>query len=211
MTIRVKELGNMVYEDSYAAMREFNAARTAATDDEIWLLEHPPVYTLGLSGQREHLLDTGTIPVVETDRGGQVTYHGPGQLIAYLLIDLSRRPYAVKRFVSLIEQAIIDYLGSIGIDALRQVGAPGVYVAGKKIAALGVRVKKNGSYHGLALNVDMELSPFLGINPCGYTGLECTRIVDHIETIRMQDVYKTFPAYLQRQLDLTGPSYSDVA
>ena len=148
---------------------------------------------------------------METDRGGQVTYHGPGQLLAYLLIDLSRRPYAVKRFVTLIEQAIIDYLQSIDITAERKTSAPGVYVTGKKIAALGVRVKKNGSYHGLALNVDMDLSPFQGINPCGYAGLECTRIKDFIDTITLQDVYKAFPDFLRHQLDLSQTSISDVA
>lgn len=211
MTIFVKELGTVPYDVSYAAMREFNASRTAVTEDEIWLLEHPPVYTLGLSGKRNHLINTGTIPVVETDRGGQVTYHGPGQLVAYLLIDLSRRPYAVKRFVTLIEQAIIDYLQSISVTADRKAGAPGVYVTGKKIAALGVRVKKNGSYHGLALNVDMDLSPYQGINPCGYAGMECTRVKDFIDTIKMQDVYKSFPEFLRRQLDLSQSSFSDVA
>lgn len=211
MTIVVKELGTIPYDVSYAAMREFNASRTATTQDEIWLLEHPSVYTLGLSGHRNHLIHTGSIPVVETDRGGQVTYHGPGQLLAYLLIDLSRRPYAVKSFVTLIEQAIIDYLQSIGVTADRKTGAPGVYVKGKKIAALGVRVKKNGSYHGLALNVDMDLSPFQGINPCGYAGQECTHIKDYVDTINIRDVYRAFPEHLLRQLDRTRSNFSDVA
>ena len=167
MTIQVKDLGMQEYMTSYDRMREFNERRDADTVDEIWLLEHPPVYTLGLAGKKGHLLNTTNIPVVETDRGGQVTYHGPGQLIAYLLIDIKQRSYSIKKFVSLIEKSIIDCLCDYEINAERISGSPGVYVNGEKIAALGVRVKKGSTYHGLALNIDMDLKPFEGINPCG--------------------------------------------
>ncbi len=211
MNIVVKQLGVVPFEESYAAMREFNQARTSNTTDEIWLLQHPPVYTLGLAGSREHIMDAGNIPVIETDRGGQVTYHGPGQLVAYLLIDLSRRPYSVKRYVSLIEAAIIDYLDSLGIEADRKSGAPGVYVSGKKIAALGVRVKQKGSYHGLAINVDMDISPFENINPCGYADLQCTQISEHVDSISMESVCREFPRHLLHQLDQLKPSVSEVA
>ncbi len=211
MTILVKQLDVVPYEECYAAMREFNQARSSNTEDEIWILQHPPVYTLGLAGSRKHIIDAGKIPVIETDRGGQVTYHGPGQLVAYLLIDLSRRPYSVKRFVSLIEAAVINYLGSLGIKAARKSDAPGVYVMEKKIAALGVRVKQSGSYHGLALNVDMDISPYENINPCGYADLQCTQISEYLDNINMENVYQEFPRYLLRQLDQFKPGVSEVA
>jgi len=172
----LRHLGLCDYEKTWRDMQDFTASRTKDTPDEIWLLEHPPVFTLGLNGKREHLLDPADIPVVNCDRGGQVTYHGPGQLIAYLLLDLKRRKLGVKEMVRRMEQVVIDLLSDYGIDATRRAGAPGIYVNGKKIAALGLRVRRGCSYHGLSLNVDMDLEPFTRINPCGYEGLETTQL-----------------------------------
>jgi len=173
---RVQRLGQRDYAATWQAMRAFTERRTADTADEIWLLEHPPVFTLGLNGKPEHLLAPGDIPLVKTDRGGQVTYHGPGQLIAYLLLDLKRRGLGVKEMVSRMEQAVIDLLAAEGIEGQRRAGAPGIYVEGKKIAALGLRVRRGCSYHGLSLNVDMDLAPFSRINPCGFEGLQTTQL-----------------------------------
>ncbi len=166
------------YGATWAAMRAFTAARDADTLDELWLLEHPPVFTLGQAGRPEHLLDPGPIPVVRTDRGGQVTYHGPGQLVAYLLYDLHRAGIGVRRLVGLLEQSVIDLLAARGIGALARADAPGVYVDGAKIASVGLRVSRGCSTHGIALNVDLDLEPFLRINPCGYPGLAVTRLAD---------------------------------
>jgi lipoyl(octanoyl) transferase len=211
MSFKIKDLGVQDYAVTYDAMREFNEQRNSETEDQIWLLEHPPVYTLGLSDKTEHLLNTADIPVIKTDRGGQVTYHGPGQLIMYLLIDLKRRPYAIKKLVSLIEDAVIEYLNECGVNSERKSGAPGVYVNGDKIAALGIRVRKGSSYHGLALNIDMDLKPFTGINPCGYEGLACTQLVDHNKSMTMTKVKESFPAYLIKYLDQSSRVLSDVA
>lgn len=211
MSFQIKDLGMQDYMDTYNAMCEFNKQRGKNTQDEIWLLEHPPVYTLGLSGKKEHLLNTGNIPVVKTDRGGQVTYHGPGQLIAYLLIDLKRRPYAIKKLVSLIEQSVIDYLLDFGIQAKRRKGAPGVYIEDEKIAALGVRVRKGSTYHGLAFNIDMDLNPFNGINPCGYEGLICTQLSHYKKQVTLAEVKKNLIEYLLKYLDQSSGSLSDVA
>ena len=177
----VKHLGVMPYGESLAAMRAFTAARDDDTADELWLTAHPPVYTLGLAGKREHVLDPQGIdpqgiPVVQSDRGGQVTYHGPGQLIAYLLLDLKRRDLKVRELVRLIEEALIATLAQYGVQGERQSGMPGVYVGGAKIAALGLKVRQGCCYHGLSLNVDMDLTPFAGINPCGYQGLRVTSL-----------------------------------
>ena len=172
----VKHLGVMPYAEALAAMRAFTAARDDATTDELWLTEHPPVYTLGLAGKREHVLDVHGIEVVQSDRGGQVTYHGPGQVIAYLLLDLKRRGLKVRELVRLIEDAVIATLAQYGVPGERQSGMPGVYVGGAKIAALGLKVKQGCCYHGLSLNVDMDLAPFAGINPCGYQGLRVTSL-----------------------------------
>jgi len=211
MTIQIKDLGMQDYVDTYNAMREFNNQRDSGTEDQIWLLEHPPVYTLGLSDKTEHLLNTADIPVIKTDRGGQVTFHGPGQLIAYLLIDLNRRPYAIKKLVSLMETSVIEYLNDCGIKAERKSGAPGVYVHGQKIAALGVRVRKGGTYHGLALNINMDLKPFEGINPCGYEGMICTQLIHYKKEITLADVKMNFPDYLLKYLDQSSGVLSDVA
>jgi len=179
-TIRIRWLNHgapVAYEPVWHAMREFTGNRAPDSDDEIWLLQHTPVYTLGQAGRREHLLATGEIPVIECDRGGQVTYHGPGQVVVYVLMDLRRAGYFVKEYVRRLEDAVIAVLADLGVaGAQRLVGAPGVYVpmddAGvAKIAALGVKVRNGCTYHGVALNVAMDLRPFLGINPCGYAGL----------------------------------------
>ena len=171
-----RTLGLVEYEPTLARMREFTDSRDANTPDELWLLQHPPVFTQGQAGKAEHVLAPGDIPVVQVDRGGQVTYHGPGQWVLYLLIDLKRRPLGVRDLVDLIENSIIELLGDYGIEAQGQPGAPGVYVRGEKIASLGLRVRRGCSYHGLALNVDMDLEPFGRINPCGYEGLAVTSI-----------------------------------
>ena len=169
----VRKLGRVAYDPTVEAMRAFTAGRDASTADEIWILEHPPVYTLG-QGSAFRDVDNG-IPVVRSDRGGEITYHGPGQAVLYTLIDLARRSIKVKRFVWLLEQAVIDLIGS---RAERKPGAPGIYVAGAKVAALGIRVVRGRAYHGLALNVDMDLAPFAAIDPCGYRGLQVTQTRD---------------------------------
>lgn len=163
---------------TWHAMQAFTAARDAETPDEIWLLQHPPVFTLGQAGKREHILADLDIPVIAIDRGGQVTYHGPGQVVAYVMLDLRRRGYGVKELVRRLEQAVIDLLADLGIAAERLAGAPGVYAGGAKIAALGLRVRNGCSYHGLSLNVAMDLAPFSAINPCGYPGLAVTQTRD---------------------------------
>jgi lipoyl(octanoyl) transferase len=176
--LRVRRLGERPYESTWRAMQAFTDARDADTPDELWLLTHPPVYTLGQAGRPEHLLAPGAIPVIQVDRGGQVTYHGPGQLVAYLLLDLRRAGLGVRRLVSLLEQSVIELLGGYGIAAAARPDAPGVYVAGAKIASLGLRVRRGCSFHGLALNVDMDLAPFTRINPCGLPGLAVTQLAD---------------------------------
>ena len=159
-------------------MQALTQRRDAATPDELWLLEHPPVYTLGLAGRREHVLSPGAIPVVATDRGGQVTYHGPGQAVAYVLLDVRRRALGVKELVRRLEQSAIELLAGYGIAGERRAGMPGVYVADAKICAIGLRVARGCCYHGLAFNVDLDLEPFSRIDPCGYRGLACTRLAD---------------------------------
>ena len=172
---RVRRLGRADYEPTWRAMREFTAARAAGTADEVWLTEHPPVYTLGVAGRAEHLPRVANgIPVIKSDRGGQITYHGPGQVVAYLLIDMKRRGLTVRPLVRLMERAVIDWLADHGVEAEGRAGAPGVYVGGAKIAALGLRVTSGRCYHGLAVNVDMDLEPFHAIDPCGYPGLALT-------------------------------------
>jgi len=174
--LHIRQLGVREYESVYLAMQQFTDRRCADTPDEFWCLQHLPVYTLGMAGKREHILKQGSAPLYRTDRGGQVTYHGPGQLIVYLIIDLRRKGIPVKRYVHLIEQAVIDFCEQCDVPAKRIAGAPGVYVNEKKIAALGIRVRHGRAYHGLALNVDMDLDPFLNINPCGYYGLGVTQL-----------------------------------
>jgi len=174
----VKQLGLVDYEPTWRAMQAFTDARTAETPDELWLLEHPPVFTQGQAGKPEHVLQVTNIPIVPIDRGGQVTYHGPGQLVGYLMVDLSRKKLGVREFVRRIEQSVIDLLAEMDIEAYGKVDAPGVYVAESKIASLGLRIRNGKSYHGLALNVDMDLTPFSYINPCGYAGLQVTQLAN---------------------------------
>lgn len=185
----VRHLGTAPYADTWEAMRRFTEARTPDTPDELWVVEHPAVYTLGVAAREEHLprVPNG-IPVVRTDRGGQITYHGPGQAVAYLLVDLSRRGLKVRELVTRIEQAVIDLLADHGVQGERLAGAPGVYVGGAKIAALGLRVKQGCTYHGLALNVDMDLAPYRAINPCGYAGMAVTQLGDLVPEVNMQEV-----------------------
>ena len=172
--LRYRRLGEADYEETLAAMRRFTDERGAETPDELWLLQHPRVFTQGQAGRAEHVLAPGDIPVVQVDRGGQVTYHGPGQWVVYLLIDLKRRGLGVRELVSLIERAIVTVLAGYGIEATADPARPGVYVDGAKIASLGLRVRRGCSYHGLALNVNLDLEPFGRINPCGYEGLAVT-------------------------------------
>ena len=171
--IEIRRLERAEYLPTLAAMRAFTAGRTETTPDELWLLEHPPVYTLGQGASRD--APANGIPLIRSDRGGDITYHGPGQLVVYTLVDLARRGIMVKRFVTLLEQAVIDFLGG---GAERRPGAPGVYVGAAKVAALGIRVRQGRAYHGLSLNVDMDLSPFAAIDPCGYPGLAVTQLRD---------------------------------
>src|SRR5712692_6541023 len=175
----IKRLGLADYAPTYAAMRRFTDARGAATPDELWVLEHRPVYTVGIAGRTEHFPRASAIPIERVDRGGQITYHGPGQAIVYALVDLARRGLTVRGMVSLIEQAVIGLLGAHGVGAERRKGAPGVYADGAKVAALGLRVRRGCCYHGVALNVDMDLAPFSAIDPCGYPGLAVTQTRAH--------------------------------
>lgn len=174
----IRYLGVQPYLQTWQAMSDFTEQRDNQSIDEIWLLEHSPVFTQGLAGKAEHLLTDTDIPVVKSDRGGQITYHAPGQLIAYLLINIRRKDFNVRSLVSIIEQGIIDLLADYSVTAIAKSDAPGVYVDGKKIASLGLKIRKGCSFHGLALNVDMDLTPFLQINPCGYAGLEMTQCRD---------------------------------
>jgi lipoyl(octanoyl) transferase len=197
----VRSLGLSDYEATWHSMQRFTAGRGALTPDEIWLLEHPPVFTLGQAGRIEHLKQDIGVQVVKVDRGGQITYHGPGQLVAYLLLDLARRRLRVRDLVQLIEQALIDLLAGYGIAAARRPGAPGVYVKGAKIAALGLRVRQGGCYHGLSLNVDMDLAPFAAIDPCGYSGLAVTQLRDLGVTDDIAAVAARLTDQLKRKLD----------
>lgn len=174
----LRDLGRRPYEPVWRAMQDFTDHRNGDTPDELWLVEHEPVFTLGQTGRTEHVLAAGDIPVIQVDRGGQVTYHGPGQLVLYPLLDLRRLRIGVREYVCRVEQAVIDTLADWNIEAVRREGAPGVYVAGAKIAALGIRVRRGCSFHGLAFNIAMDLSPFTRINPCGYAGLRVTSMVD---------------------------------
>lgn len=178
LPLQVRRLGLVDYQTAFNVMRLFTEQRSADTPDEIWLLEHQPVFTQGMNGKPEHLLAPGDIPVIQVDRGGQVTYHGPGQLVVYLLLDIRRRGLGVRQVVSAMELAMIELLCDYGLDSEARQDAPGVYVHGDKIASLGLRIRRNGSYHGLSLNVDMALEPFSRINPCGYQGLGITQLRD---------------------------------
>lgn len=179
--LETADLGREAYETVWARMRQFTDERDASTPDQFWLVEHPPVFTQGQAGKPEHLLLPGDIPVVQADRGGQVTYHGPGQLVAYPLLNLKRLGIGVRDLVTALEQTLVALLADYGIDAYARPDAPGVYVEGDKIASLGLRVRRGCSFHGLALNVDMDLEPFDRINPCGYQGLKMTQLADRVK------------------------------
>ncbi len=176
--VLIRKLGLQDYETTWQDMQCFTHERNVDTDDELWLVEHFPVYTLGLNGKREHLLNTGNIPVINSDRGGQVTYHAPGQLVIYTLLDIKRLNLGVRQLVTILEQAMISSLAEYGIIAVSRADAPGVYVNDKKIGSIGLRIKKNCSYHGLSLNNDLDLRPFDHINTCGYSDLKVTRLTD---------------------------------
>lgn len=192
LDIQIKQLGTADYTPVWQAMRDFTDNRTAETPDELWVVEHPPVFTLGQNGKHEHVLHIGDIPLVQVDRGGQVTYHGPGQVVIYLLVDIARRNIAVRPFVSLIEQAIIEVLADYGLSAEARTDAPGVYVDNQKMASLGLRIRQGRSYHGLAFNVKMNLEPFTRINPCGHATLRMTQLSDWVDTAE--------PAHVATQL-----------
>lgn len=197
---RIKHLGLRDYVDVWKEMQSFTAGRDEGTPDELWLLEHPPVFTLGMAGKEEHLLDPGPIPLVRCDRGGQVTYHGPGQLIAYIMYDMGRAGIGVRRMVSLLQETVIDLLRQHGVAAHTLPRAPGVYVEDKKIASIGLRVRHGRSYHGLSLNVDMDLEPFSRINPCGYPGLEVTQVTDLGIGATMEQISAQLSTAIQERL-----------
>ncbi|WP_373964198.1 lipoyl(octanoyl) transferase LipB [Kosakonia sacchari] len=184
-TILIRNLGLQPYDPISRAMHEFTDARDETTPDEIWLVEHHPVFTQGQAGKAEHVLAPGDIPVIQSDRGGQVTYHGPGQQVMYILINLKRRKVGVRELVTLLENTVINTLATLGINAQARADAPGVYVQGKKICSLGLRIRKGCSFHGLALNIDMDLAPFMRINPCGYAGMEMTQVSQLVENSDM--------------------------
>ena len=202
--IQIQWLGLSDYTAIYTKQRNFTDSRTETTPDQLWCLEHPPVYTLGLAGKTEHILNQGAIPVLKTDRGGQVTYHGPGQLVIYPLIDLRRKAISIKKYVNLLEQSVIDLLNELGIEAARKQNAPGVYVNNSKIAALGIRVRNGCCYHGLALNVNMNLEPFSGINPCGYAGLDVTRLSDFGVMLSVEQVSQRLVPVIASHLGFNG-------
>lgn len=199
--MEIRRLGRVEYEPTWHAMQAFTASRTADTPDELWIVEHPPVYTLGQAGKPEHVLRDIGIPIVKIDRGGQVTYHGPGQVVIYLLLDLGRLKIKVRELVTAIEQGVIDFLASHGVTAERRAGAPGVYVGPAKIAALGLKIKNGCSYHGLSLNVDMDLTPFAAINPCGYAGLQVVQTKDFNVPLTATEAGEQLSQFLLRQLE----------
>jgi lipoyl(octanoyl) transferase len=198
----IRKLGLEALPGVWASMQKFTAERTAETPDEIWFVEHPSVFTLGLRADRAHLLAPGDIPVVQIDRGGQVTYHGPGQMVAYVLLDLGRLGLNVRALVQALENAVIDTVADYGVRAVARRDAPGVYVEGEKLAAVGLRVRRNGSYHGLAVNVAMDLSPYARINPCGYANLRPTQLADLCGVADLAQVQRDFTPRLLERLGL---------
>ncbi len=196
----IRHLGEVDYQKTWQAMQDFTDVRGKDTADELWFLQHPPVYTLGKNGKPEHVLNAQDIPVVNSDRGGQVTYHGPGQIVVYTMLDLSRLKIGVRELVTRIEQSIIDLLADYGVESNARRDAPGVYVNNAKIAALGLRVRKGCSFHGLALNVDMDLEPFNRINPCGYEGLEVTQFKNFVNDVDIENVIGDLQQQLLKNL-----------
>lgn len=202
--IEILQLGQQPYGDVFERMREYTQQRTADSPDQFWVVEHPPVFTQGQAGKPEHLLDLGDIPLVQSDRGGQVTYHGPGQLVIYLMVDIKRRKQGIRALVDAIEQGIIAYLADLGIEAYARPEAPGVYVGEAKIAALGLRVKRGCSYHGLSLNVNPDLSAFDRINPCGYAGMPVTSLSKLGHDVSWQSAADDVCNKLLQQLNSSG-------
>ncbi|WP_044410276.1 lipoyl(octanoyl) transferase LipB [Thiomicrospira microaerophila] len=200
--ITVKHLGLQDYLQTYQAMQAFSAQRLPDTTDEIWLVEHPPVFTQGLNGQAEHIHQSlRDIPLVHTDRGGQITYHGPGQLVIYVLIDLRRRKLGVRQLVSLLEQSVIDLLADYQLSAQARADAPGIYLEGKKIASLGLKIKRQTSYHGLALNINMDLTPFEWITPCGLQAMQMTQLADYLPDATVADIQPDLVRHFRQQLE----------
>ncbi|PWY54898.1 octanoyltransferase [Legionella qingyii] len=197
--MKIRQLGIQNYNDVWLQMKEFTQNRDVNTQDELWLLEHSPVYTQGQAGKPEHILNPASIPVVQSDRGGQVTYHGPGQLVAYVLMDISRKNLGIRSLVSQLEQILISVLAQYQIEGSIRCGAPGVYVNDKKIASIGLRVKNGCTYHGIALNVDMDLKPFSGINPCGFAKMEMTQISKFVPSVQIEEVNQHFVQYFLQQ------------
>lgn len=197
--MKIRQLGIQNYNDVWLQMKEFTQKRDANTQDELWLLEHFPVYTQGQAGKPEHILNPASIPIVQSDRGGQVTYHGPGQLVAYVLMDISRRNLGIRSLVSKLEQILISVLAQYQIEGSIRCGAPGVYVNEQKIASIGLRVKNGCTYHGIALNVDMDLTPFSGINPCGFAKMEMTQISHYDPVIQIDKVNQHIVQYFLQQ------------
>lgn len=202
--IKIKHLGRRDYEPVWHEMQQFTNQRDDDTLDELWLVEHPPVFTQGLAGKAEHVLAAGDIPVIQVDRGGQVTYHGPGQIVAYPMINLRRHGIGVKSLVNGIEQAIINTVALYGIEAKRKEKAPGVYVDGAKIASLGLRIRQACSFHGLAFNIDMDLEPFMRINPCGFSGLEVIQLADLADGVEIKTVEQQLIDAFCQQLNFTA-------
>jgi len=201
----VRDLGFREYEETVSAMRTFTRNRIETTPDECWLLEHPPIFTQGIAGQDTHVLNPHDIPVIQTDRGGQVTYHGPGQLVIYVLCDLKRKQWGIRSLVSALENTVVSYLKHLSIEAEADSCRRGVYVSGKKICSIGLRVSRSASYHGLALNVAMDLTPFSYINPCGYAGLEMTQICDFSPTLTVEAVKSAIMPYFFENLRYNDP------
>lgn len=216
----IRHLGLAPYEPTWRAMQKFTDERESSTTDEIWFVEHPPVFTLGMNAGREHVLSPGEIPVLQIDRGGQVTYHGPGQLVVYPLVDLRRRRLGVRELVVALENAVIDYVAELGVAAAGSRAAPGVYVGGAKLASVGLRIRRGASYHGFALNVSVDLAPFERINVCGHRGLGVTRLADHVASFAadasgapaavMDTVAQGLTPHLLRQLKF-GADYSAIS
>lgn len=214
--LNIRQLHNMAYEPVWKAMQSFTDHRDEQAIDEIWVVEHPPVFTQGQAGKEEHLLAPGDIPVVPVDRGGQVTYHGPGQLVVYFLIDIRRRKMGVRQLVTAIENTIVNVLAEYGVSAAPRADAPGVYIGAEKVCSLGLRIRRGCSFHGLALNVNMDLSPFLRINPCGYAGMVMTQTSAHNGPQNVEEAAKLVVSHFAQELsytqlhEITGLPESDV-
>lgn len=208
--VLIRTLGIEPYNPTWEKMQAFTDQRDDETRDEIWLLQHEPVFTQGQAGKAEHLLATGDIPVVQVDRGGQVTYHGPGQLIVYLMINLRRRKLGVREMVDIMERSLVGLLAEYGVEAYAKPDAPGVYVGNAKIASLGLRVRRGCSFHGLALNLDMDLGPFLRINPCGYAGMPMTQLSELTEMPKLEDLMQKLVDQFVGKIGYTQVSHSDV-